>query len=65
MSMGAFAAYPDKPIRIVIGCPAGGLLDQHARRLIDRLQAVLGQPVVVAYKSGPGGTVGAQEEQVE
>jgi tripartite-type tricarboxylate transporter receptor subunit TctC len=57
----AFAAYPDKPIRVVIGFPAGGPLDQHARLLTDRLQAVLGQPIVVDYKSGAGGTVGAQD----
>ena len=55
------AAYPDKPIRIVIGFPAGGPLDQHARLLADRLGTVLGQTVVLDYKSGAGGTVGAQE----
>ena len=57
----AHAAYPDKPIRLVIGFPAGGPLDQHARLLSDRLQAVLGQPIVIDYKSGAGGTVGAQD----
>ena len=57
----AAAAFPDKPIRIVIGFPAGGPLDQHARLLSDKLQAVLGQPILVDYKSGAGGTVGAQE----
>ena len=57
----ALAAYPDKPIRVVIGFPAGGPLDQHARLLTDRLQAVLGQPIVIDYKSGAGGTVGAQD----
>lgn len=60
-SASAFAAFPDKPIRVVIGFPAGGPLDQHARLLTDRLQAVLGQPVVIDYKSGAGGTVGAQD----
>lgn len=45
----------------MIGFPAGGPLDQHARLLTDKLQAVLGQPVVVDYKSGAGGTVGAQD----
>jgi tripartite-type tricarboxylate transporter receptor subunit TctC len=33
----------------------------HARLLADKLQAVLGQPVLIDYKSGAGGTVGAQE----
>jgi tripartite-type tricarboxylate transporter receptor subunit TctC len=55
------AAYPDKPVKVVIGFPAGGPLDQHARLLADRLQAVLGQPIIIDYKAGAGGTVGAQE----
>ncbi len=54
-------AFPSKPIRIVIGFPAGGPLDLHARLLADKLQAVLGQPVLIDYKAGAGGTVGAQE----
>jgi tripartite-type tricarboxylate transporter receptor subunit TctC len=53
--------FPTKPVRIVVGFPAGGPLDQHARLLSDKLQGVLGQPVVMDYKSGAGGTVGAQE----
>jgi tripartite-type tricarboxylate transporter receptor subunit TctC len=57
----ASAAFPDKPIRLVIGFPAGGPLDQHARLLSERLQAVLGQPVIIDYKAGAGGTVGAQD----
>ena len=63
MSMGAQAsdAFPNKPIRIVVGFPAGGPLDQHARLLTDKLQGVLGQPLVVDYKPGAGGSVGAQD----
>ena len=57
----AVHAFPTKPVRIVVGFPAGGPLDQHARLLTDKLQAVLGQPVVVDYKAGAGGTVGAQD----
>lgn len=56
----SFAAFPDKPIRLVIGFPAGGPLDQHARLLSDKLQAVLGQPIIVDYKPGAGGSVGAE-----
>ena len=54
------AAYPDKPIKIIIGFPAGGPLDAHIRLLIDRLQSALGQTVIVDYKAGAGGAVGAQ-----
>lgn len=53
--------FPSKPIRIVMGFPAGGPLDQHARLLSDKLQAELGQPIVVDYKPGAGGAVAAQD----
>ncbi len=59
---GALAqGFPSKAIRIVVGFPAGGPLDQHARLLSDKLQSVLGQPVLIDYKAGAGGTVGAQD----
>lgn len=56
----AQAAYPEKPIKIIIGFPAGGPLDAHIRLLIEKLQASLGQTVIVDYKAGAGGAVGAQ-----
>ena len=57
---GAQAAYPDKPIKIIIGFPAGGPLDAHIRLLVDKLQSTLGQPIIIDFKSGAGGAVGAQ-----
>jgi tripartite-type tricarboxylate transporter receptor subunit TctC len=56
----AKAAFPDKPIKIIIGFPAGGPLDAHIRLLVDQLQSSLGQTVIVDYKAGAGGAVGAQ-----
>ncbi len=61
LTLGSAWAFPTKPIRVVMGFPAGGPLDQHARLLTDRLQAQLGQPIIMDYKTGAGGTVGAQE----
>jgi tripartite-type tricarboxylate transporter receptor subunit TctC len=55
----ASAAFPDRPIKIIVGFPAGGPLDTHGRLLADKLQAALGQPIVIDYKAGAGGTVGA------
>ena len=55
----AQGSFPTKPIKIIVGFPAGGPLDAHARLLADRLQQLLGQPVIVDYKAGAGGTVGA------
>ena len=54
-----WAAFPDRPIKIIVGFPAGGPLDTHGRLLADKLQAALGQPIVIDYKAGAGGTVGA------
>jgi len=56
----SWASYPDKPIKIIIGFPAGGPLDAHIRLLSDKLQSILGQPVIIDYKAGAGGAVGAQ-----
>ena len=53
------AAFPEKPVKIIIGFPAGGPLDTHARVRADQLTKILGQPVVIDYKPGAGGTRGA------
>jgi tripartite-type tricarboxylate transporter receptor subunit TctC len=55
----AQAPFPNKPVKIIIGFPAGGPLDAHARLLAERLGQQLGQPIIVDYKAGAGGTVGA------
>ena len=52
--------FPSKPVKIIIGFPAGGPLDSHARLLADKLAAQLGQPVIIDYKAGAGGSVGAE-----
>jgi tripartite-type tricarboxylate transporter receptor subunit TctC len=51
--------FPSKPVKIIVGFPAGGPLDSHARLLADKLSGLLGQPVIIDYKAGAGGTVGA------
>ena len=52
--------FPSKPVKIIVGFPAGGPLDAHARLLADELGKRLGQPVIIDYKAGAGGTVGAE-----
>lgn len=49
------AAYPSKPITLIVGSAAGGSNDVFARALGRRLQEVLGQPVVVDNKPSGGG----------
>ena len=52
-------AFPSKPIKIIVGFPPGGPLDTHARVLVDQLQKHLGQSVIIDYKAGAGGSIGA------
>ncbi|MDQ7971579.1 MAG: tripartite tricarboxylate transporter substrate binding protein [Rhodocyclaceae bacterium] len=59
---GAFAAdegYPERPLRMIVGFPAGGSADQSARRLADQLGRQLGKPVVVDNRPGASGNIAA------
>ncbi|MBC4018603.1 Bug family tripartite tricarboxylate transporter substrate binding protein [Siccirubricoccus deserti] len=55
------AAWPTRPVRLLVGWPPGGSVDILARLLQPRLQAALGQPVVVENRPGATGSVGAAE----
>jgi tripartite-type tricarboxylate transporter receptor subunit TctC len=57
----AQAAWPNKPIKIIAGYPAGGQTDLFARTYGDVISKKIGQPIVVENKAGAGGTVAALE----
>ena len=51
-------AYPDKPIRLIVGFPPGGSSDAMARIVQSGLEKELGQPVVIENKPGAGAMIG-------
>lgn len=51
----ALAAFPEKPIKLVVGFRAGGGTDALATALSKEMEAVLGQPVVKEIRAGAGG----------
>ena len=53
-------AWPSKPIRIIAPYPPGGQTDVVARYFAEKLQAVLGQSVIVENKAGAQGIVGTE-----
>jgi len=53
--------YPDKPVTLVVGYPAGGSTDLMARTIGPELSRRLGTPVVIENLGGAGGAIGAQK----
>ncbi len=55
------AAWPTKPVRILVGFPGGSTPDMAARTLAEPLSKVLGQPVIIENKPGASGNIAADQ----
>jgi tripartite-type tricarboxylate transporter receptor subunit TctC len=56
----AWAAFPDKPVRMIVPFPAGGAADVMARTLGMQLSEALGQQVLIDNRGGAGGTLAVE-----
>ncbi len=59
-SQAVLAAYPDKPVRLIVPLSAGGGMDTIARAVASPLAEKMGQTVVVDNRAGGGGAIGAE-----
>lgn len=57
-SLRAELVWPKRPVRLIVVYPSGGVSDQMARSIAQRLTPQLGVPVLVENRAGAGGTVG-------
>ncbi|MBM3357637.1 MAG: tripartite tricarboxylate transporter substrate binding protein [Betaproteobacteria bacterium] len=52
--------YPERPVRVILGVPAGGTPDVLARTVAPGMSELLGQPLVLDNRGGAGGRIGAE-----
>ena len=55
----AYAAYPERPVRVIVVFPPGGSNDVTARIVFQKMPDIMGQQFVVENRGGAAGTIGA------
>jgi tripartite-type tricarboxylate transporter receptor subunit TctC len=60
-TLAAAQGYPAKPVKILVPFPPGGSSDLVVRTYTPKLSEILGHQVVVDYKGGAGGSIGAND----
>ncbi len=56
----AFAAFPDRPVTVIVPYAAGGAGDMIMRLISNAMEKALGQPIVIDARGGGGGMIGAK-----
>lgn len=54
------AAYPDRPIRLIVPSPPGGGTDTSTRAIVPKLSEILNQHIVIDNRPGASGNLGAE-----
>src|SRR5215510_2384796 len=60
-SLAVAQSFPTRPVRIIVGFPAGGSTDILARDIAGELEKVWGQPVIVDNRGGANGAIAATQ----
>jgi tripartite-type tricarboxylate transporter receptor subunit TctC len=61
IASGWAAAYPDRPIRVIVPYAPAGTMDIAARILFERVAQIVGQPVIIDNRPGAGGNIGLEQ----
>ena len=60
LSSAALAAYPERPIKVIMPFPPGGTVDVLTRLVSTEASEMLGKPMVLDYRPGAGGTIATE-----